>query len=57
VAEVVTVQGAGGVVFEMDVPEPGSSRDELFQYQLGKGDLTILGPVKAPAKKAAAPSE
>lgn len=39
----IAVQGGGGAVFAMDVP-PSGERRKLVEYQLGKGELVLVGP-------------
>lgn len=38
----LTVRGEGGAVFDMDVPEAGTPRREVFDDMVRKGQLVIL---------------
>jgi len=36
------VQGAAGLIVEMDIPAMGTNRREILDYQLAKGDLSYV---------------
>ncbi len=38
----ITVKGEGGAVFDMDVPEEGTVRREVFDQAIAKGRLQVL---------------
>lgn len=51
-------RGAGGVVWEIDVPDEGTLARERFDAQLESGALAPVDePKKTPAKKAASAAE
>lgn len=38
----ITVKGEGGSIFDMDVPEEGTVRREVFDQAIAKGRLQVL---------------